>query len=222
MIGIIIAMEKELESYLPYMTESKTIAGKQFYILNIAGKEVVVGLSGIGKVNACYSSTILLTNFQVDVLISTGVSGGLGVTKIMDFVVATKTCQHDCDTTVFGDPIGLVCGLNKVFFDTDKLWTERFAVPLRAHLGAVACGDQVITSKEKCKFIIDNFNAIACDMESGAIAQVCSILEVPFVVLRCISDGADDDMAEDYSDFLNESATKMARGVIEVIESLED
>lgn len=222
MIGIIVAMESELKPYLDkldFLKKAK-IGKKDFYSGKIGDKEVVFALSGIGKVNASYAATLMINSYRPDFLISTGVSGGLGRTDIMEIVVAEKVVQHDCDTTAFGDPIGFVSTVNKVFFETDKALSKKFLEIMSARSGIVACGDQFVANKTKAREIVDNFDAIACDMESGAIGQIAYIENVPFVVLRCVSDSAHENAEVSFNDVVVYAADKLSEAVVGVIEKL--
>ncbi len=192
MIGIVIAMETELRPYLDGTETCTRIGGKLFYTLRVGNKKAVIVYSGIGKVNAAYATTLLCEHFAPDLIISTGVSGGLGRSKILEAVVATATVQHDADTSPLGDPVGLVSTVNKIYFETDTKTTDLFCSVLGAKKGVIACGDQFIADAEKSKRIVDLFGAIACDMESGAIGQIAYLMGTPYAVVRCISDGADE------------------------------
>lgn len=222
MIGIIVAMERELQPYFEKMTDKAQtkIRNMDFFTGTIGNKKIVMALSGIGKVNASYATTLMLCNFDVELLISTGVSGGLGRMDVMEVVVANKVVQHDCDTTAFGDPIGFVNTVNKVYFETDKKLSAKFVEVLDAKLGIFACGDQFIAKKAVAHEIVKNFDAIACDMESGAIGQIAYIERVPFVVLRCISDSATENAEVTFNDVVAFASIKLADAVVRVIKSL--
>lgn len=208
MIGIIIAMDKELFPYLdgnPYV--KKEIGGKEFFEFILNGKKVVAVKSGIGKVNSAYATTLLINNYNPEFIVSTGISGGLGRKNLLDIVVAEKCVQYDVDTSALGDPIGLVSTVNKIYFVADKDKTESFAQKIGADKVVLASGDRFVADKNLCDYIVKLFDASACDMESGAIAQIAYITNTPFVAIRCISDGADDDAVISY-DKLTEIASK--------------
>lgn len=222
MIGIIVAMESELQPYFDKMTDYKQtkIGQKDFYLGVIGSKEVAIVLSGIGKVNASYAFTLLLNHFNIEFAISTGVSGGLGRSEIMEMVVASKVVQHDCDTTALGDPLGFVSTVNKVYFETDDKLSKKFVNILDAKLGTFACGDQFVAKKAVAQEIVKNFDAIACDMESGAIAQIAYIEKVPFVVIRCISDSAHENAEVTFNDVVAFASEKLSAAVVRVIKEL--
>ena len=222
MIGIIVAMESELKPYLDKIDSLKKekIGQKDFFSGKIGDKEVAFVLSGIGKVNAAYAATLMINRYKPEFIISTGVSGGLGRTDIMEIVVAEKVVQHDCDTTAFGDPIGFVSTIDKVFFETDKVLSKKFLEIMSAHSGIVACGDQFVANETKAREIVKNFDAIACDMESGAIGQIAYIENVSFVVLRCVSDSAHESAEVSFNDVVVYAASKLSEAVVRVIKQL--
>ena len=205
-IGIVIAMESELRPYLTEKTTEVVIGGKTFYKTVIGKREAVIVFSGIGKVNAAYACTLLCREFSPEFIITTGLSGGLGRSNVLETVVATSTCQHDSDTTALGDPIGLVSTVNKIYFPADEKLTDLFCRLTGAKKGIFACGDQFVADKEKARKIVDNFDAIACDMESGAIGQVAYLAGVPYVAVRIISDGANEGAPISFSE-LTEKAS---------------
>lgn len=220
-IGIVIAMESELRPYLdktPFTT--KNIGGKTFYLSEIGRNNVVIVFSGIGKVNASYACTLLCREFSPEFIISTGLSGGLGRSKILDTVVATATCQHDSDTTALGDPIGLVSTVNKIYFPTDSVLSDLICRKTGAKKGVFACGDQFVADKEKAQKIIENFDAIACDMESGAIGQIAYLSGVPYVAIRIISDGANEDSPVSFSELTDKASVLLHDAVEKVLADL--
>ena len=148
-IGIVIAMESELRPYLDGSEKTVNIGGKTFYLTKTGQKDVVIVYSGIGKVNAAYACTLLCNHFEPEFIITTGLSGGLGRSNVLETVVATATCQHDSDTTALGDPIGLVSTVNKIYFPTDEKLTELVCKITGAKKGVFACGDQFVADKDK-------------------------------------------------------------------------
>lgn len=221
MIGIIIAMPQELAPYKKHITTSEKIFGKEFHYGKIGNKDIVICLSGIGKVNAAFATTLIIDKFKPELVINTGVSGGLGRLKPYDMVIADKVVQHDVDTTALGDPKGKVSTVDKIFFETSKKHNELTKKYLHnAYVGTVACGDQFIADKELCKQITNDFDAIACDMESGAVAQIAYITQTDVVIIRGISDGADEDAPVDFLTMVNEISQKTYKAIKEVIEKL--
>lgn len=221
MIGIIIAMPQELAPYKPHITALKRHCGKEFHEGIIGGKEAVICLSGIGKVNAAFAATLMIQLYKPSLLISTGLSGGLGKTRQFDIVLAEKLVQHDVDTTALGDPIGMVSTVNKVFFETDSGLLARFKKNLpNAKVGTIASGDRFVADKELSENIAGLFGAIACDMESGAVAQVAYLTDTPLAVVRGISDSADGEAAADFLTVTEKISAEAYKAVASVIEKL--
>ena len=219
-IGIVIAMESELRPYLTEKTTEVVIGGKTFFKTVIGKREAVIVFSGIGKVNAAYACTLLCREFSPEFIITTGLSGGLGRSNVLETVVATATCQHDSDTTALGDPIGLVSTVNKIYFPADEKLTDLFCRLTGAKKGVFACGDQFVADKEKARKIVDNFDAIACDMESGAIGQVAYLAGVPYVAVRIISDGANEGAPISFSELTEKASVLLYDAVKKAVEAL--
>ena len=220
-IGVVIAMESELNPYTEhYRSETVVIGGKKFYKLFLNDKELIVVHSGIGKVNAAYACTLLCREFHPELIVSTGVSGGLGRSKVLETVVATSTCQHDSDTTALGDPIGLVSTVNMIYFPTDPVFSDLFSRETNAKKGVFACGDQFVADSEKSKRIVENFDAIACDMESGAIGQIAYLTNTPYVAVRIISDGANEGAPLSFSEVTEKASALLFCAVTNVLSKL--
>ena len=211
MLGIIGAMEVEVKELREMMEnpQAQTVAGMTFYQGTIKGKEVVVVRSGIGKVNAGICSQILVDRYQVEGIINTGIAGSLrNEINIGDIVLATVAVQHDVDATGFGYPLGEIPQMGiKEFPADEKLRTlaeecSKKANPdIQVFCGRVASGDQFISNKEKKNWIQDNFDAYCTEMEGAAIAQAAYLNNIPYLVVRAISDKADDSANMDYSEF---------------------
>ncbi len=227
--GIIGAMDVEVENIAAKMqdTEHEVVSGIPFSKGTLSGRQVVLARCGIGKVNASVCAQIMISLFGVNEIINTGVAGAVikGI-KQNDIVIAERFVQHDVDTTPIGDPVGFVSTVNKVFFETDKGITSRLRAAIgnkaRIHLGTVATGDQFIADKKTGKKIHERFNASACDMEGGAIAQVCTLAGIPFGAVRCISDSADEKAHMDYPEFAAKAAATCAAMVIEYFRYFEN
>ena len=211
MLGIIGAMEVEVKELREMMEnpQAQTVAGMTFYQGTIKGKEVVVVRSGIGKVNAGICSQILVDRYQVEGIINTGIAGSLrNEINIGDIVLATVAVQHDVDATGFGYPIGEIPQMGIKEFPADEKLRElaeacsKKANPdIQVFRGRVASGDQFISSKEKKNWIQENFDAYCTEMEGAAIAQAAYLNNIPYLVVRAISDKADDSANMDYSEF---------------------
>ncbi len=224
MIGIIGAMDIEIE-HINSVLENKeefTVSGALYTKGTLAGKDVVTAVCGIGKVFAAMCAQTMIIKFGAEKIINTGVAGGLTVeTDILDTVVATAMVQHDMDTTYFGDPKGMISGINVVEFNCDESIAEKICenVEGKCLRGIIASGDAFIADDVKKKNIAETFNAVACEMEGASIAQVCYVNKVPFSVLRTISDGANGEEMS-YEKFRVVAAEKAAKLIIKAIQSL--
>ena len=211
MIGIIGAMESEVESIFANMTskEKININNLSFYKGLLFNKDVVVVKCGIGKVNAALCTQLLILTFKVDKIINTGIAGatGKGLT-IYDFVVSSQAVYHDFDTSFFGYKLGQVPGMEETFKadeDLQKLALQAFekselAKNHKIQNGLIASGDQFISGGERKSFIINNFHPLCVEMEGCAIAHTCFANNIPFVIIRCMSDCADDSAVETYEE----------------------
>lgn len=210
-LGIISAMSEELELLLNSMTieEKITKANMIFHKGKFNDKDIIAVVSGIGKVNAAICTQILISEYKVNSIINVGVAGGIGKEIYPgDVVVATDLVQHDIDTTVFGDTYGQVPRLDTFDFKCDK---ELVSAAIEAcdeikeintFSGRIVSGDQFISSIEKIQWFEKEFNAIACEMEGASIAHVCYLNKIPCVVIRSISDNANNGAHMDYEKFI--------------------
>ena len=204
-IGIIVAMHKELELLLPLLqnSEESRMGGCEFYRGKVGRHDVIAMQCGIGKVNAAIGTLTLVNSFLPDFVINSGVAGGADQSiSVMDVVAGARVAYHD----VWCGPeseLGQVQGLPLYFEGAKRLLN---LVPDREgiHKGLICSGDQFIDTLDAVNRIKGNFpEALAVDMESGAIAQVCHLNKVPFLALRVISDspGASHDNTRQYLDF---------------------
>ncbi len=208
MIGIVTAMKIEAEPFLRNgVEEERVIAGKTFYKLK--GKEAVLALCGVGKVNASYTTALLISEYKPDLIVNCGVSGGIvpGKVEILDMVVATSCVQHDVDTSPLGDPKGLVSTVNVINFPTDGSLVKELRGEFK--FGTVLSGEQFIADKDRKEEIVRLFDGIACDMESGAIAQCAYIADIPYLCVRCISDAGDGHAPDDFGKFCAVASDKL-------------
>ena len=211
MIGIIGAMDEEVAQIVEVMTiekeENKALMNFKQGKLN--GKDVVVVRSGIGKVNAAVCTQVLADDFKVDYVINTGIAGSLKAQiDIADIVISSDVLHHDMDATGFGYALGQIPRMDTLSFKADdrliELAKESCAksVPqIGVHVGRVVSGDQFISDKEVKNKIADNFDGYCTEMEGAAIAQAAYLNNIPFVILRAISDKADDSATMDYPAF---------------------
>lgn len=216
MIGIIGAMQSETEALVAALSskESETVSGITYTKGVLEGKEVVIATCGIGKVFAAICAQTMILRYRPSLIINSGVAGTLtAALGIGDVAVASCLVQHDMDTSPLGDPVGLVSGIDRIYFDCDPaavtLLTDCVrASGARAEVGCIASGDQFISDVARKQVIVSRFSAIACEMEGAAIAQVATVNATPFAVLRAISDGADGAATEDYPAFVRAAAAR--------------
>lgn len=214
MIGIIGAMGIEINALANMLenSSSETISGIEYKCGIIHGQRVVLAVCGIGKVFAAVCAQTMILKFSPDVIINTGVAGTLTEElSIGDIAVSENVAQHDMDTTALGDPIGLISGINIVKIPADaetRLLLEECIKQQRINyrVGTICSGDRFLASEAVKKEIVESFNAIAGEMEGGAIGHVCYINNVKFCVLRAVSDRADGSGAENYLEFLEQAA----------------
>ncbi len=216
MIGIICAMKIEAEAIIASLsdTRTETVSGVEFTVGKRYGKEVVVAICGIGKVFAAICTEAMILKFAPTLIINSGVAGTLtDKLSIGDIAIAKSLVQHDMDTSPLGDPVGLVSGINKIYFDADEAAVaalEKAAASVGANsaVGTIASGDQFMSDTAKKNAIRDRFTAIACEMEGAAVAHVAYVNGVPFAVLRAISDSASGDAQMEYPKFVAMAAER--------------
>lgn len=228
-IGIIAAMAEELEILLTVLTleEKKEKANMTFHKGSLYGKDVVAVVCGIGKVNSAICTQILVSEYNVDRVINVGVAGGIGKDIYPgDIVVAENLVQHDMDTTAFGDKMGQIPRLDTFDFKCDeqmvsiaKKACEEIS-ELNSFTGRIVSGDQFIANIEKIQWLDKEFGAISCEMEGASIAQVCYLNAIPFVVIRSISDNANNGAHMDYQKFIPvavKNSTRILKQMLEMI-----
>lgn len=219
-IGIIGAMELEVETLKAAMTvkNKTTKAGMEFFEGLLGETEVVVVRSGIGKVNAAMCVQILADLFQVTHIINTGIAGSLNAAlDIGDILISEDVIHHDMDATIFGYAPGEVPQIGLQAFPADptmirlaKEACQQADPGLNARTGRVVSGDQFISSKEVKARLIETFHGDCAEMEGAAIAQVAWLNQLPFVIIRAISDKADDSAEMDYPSFEKKAAHNCA------------
>ena len=210
-IGIIGAMEVEVAILKEKMEDVRIIkkASMDFYEGILAGKKVVVVRSGLGKVNAGICAQILADVFSVDAIINTGIAGSLNKNiNIGDIVLSTDVVQHDMDATGFGYRKGQIPQMPVFFFNADdnlrRLAAEvckEVNPDIQVFKGRIASGDQFVCDQDVKNRIVSEFSAYATEMEGAAIGQAAYLNEIPFLVVRAISDKADGSAQMDYSEF---------------------
>jgi adenosylhomocysteine nucleosidase len=245
-IGIIAAIPEELQTLLDAMTGASVVtrAGRGFWVGDLFGCSVVVVLSRIGKVAAAITTTVLISEFGVRQVIFTGVAGGLGVgVRVGDVVVASSLLQHGMDASPLfprfelpglglsrlQPPTGLTSfihvavakaiGLQAI--SSMGLQHDGLQPKPAVHLGLIISGDQFINSTQAVQALRTALpDALAVEMEGAAVAQVCHDFDVPYAVIRTISDRADDAAHVDFPRFIESVARHYSLAVIrEVLSS---
>lgn len=209
-LGIISAMSEELEILLKDMNVESTLtkANMTFNKGSLWGQNVVAVVSGIGKVNAAVCTQILVSEYSVDKIINVGVAGGIGKNIYPgDVVVADNLVEHDMDTTAFGDPHGQVPRMDTFDFKCDPELVELAKKAcdkignLNTFVGRIVSGDVFVANIEKIQWLEKEFEALSCEMEGASIAHVCYLNSIPCVVIRSISDNANNGAHMDFEKF---------------------
>jgi len=227
-IAIMGAMPEEIEPLLAKVENVNRVeyANNSYYEATYKGKELVIAYSKIGKVFSSLTASTLLEKFECSTLLFSGVAGAINPElKIGDLIIADKLCQHDLDISIFGHPFGYVPE-GAVFVESDAGLREIAKAVARKNKlslieGTIATGDQFVASNERKEFISTNFQADALEMEGASVAVVCDALNVPFFVLRAISDTANDDAGVDFDEFMIGSAKISANFILDMVESIE-
>ncbi|AXW85600.1 5'-methylthioadenosine nucleosidase [Lonsdalea britannica] len=227
-VGIIGAMEQEVILLRDQIQNRQTIqrAGCEIYTGQLHGVDVALLKSGIGKVAAALGTTLLLEHCRPDVVINTGSAGGLASSlKVGDIVVSSEVRYHDADVTAFGYEAGQMAGCPAAFVADEKLIVQAeqaiAKLDLNAVRGLVVSGDAFINGAEPLARIRSTFpQAVAVEMEATAIGHVCHQFGVPFVVVRAISDVADQESHLSFDEFLSVAAKQSTLMVEALVQSL--
>ena len=229
-IGIIGAMDEELAGLKENMADVQvtTRAGMDFCEGTLEGKKVVVVRSGIGKVNAGMCTQILADLFHVDAVINTGIAGGLNRSvHVGDIVLSTDLVQHDMDATGFGYPVGQIPRMDTLSFEADealrslaKKVCEQVNPEIQVFEGRIVSGDQFVSSSTVKERILQNFGGYATEMEGAAIAQAAYLNQIPFLVIRAISDNADDSATMTYEEFEKQAIVHSLRLTLGMLREL--
>lgn len=223
-VAILGAMELEIQPILEQLGDYKTIshANNKYYLADYNNLELIIAHSKIGKVFSTMTATIMIEHFGADTLIFTGVAGGLQNMQVGDIIAATATAQHDVDITAFGYSIGHIPS-SEVKINTSELLlksVQKVALDMDIDLktGVIATGDQFIHNSAKKDFIVQEFDAIAIEMEGASVNLVCNELGVPSLILRSISDTADGDAPDNFDEFAIMAAKRSARLVLSLLD----
>lgn len=229
-IGVIGAMEEEiafLKEKLEVVT-TKMVAGLSYCVGKYGKNQVVLVKSGIGKVNAAICTQAMIDHFGVDYVINTGVAGAVSADlHIGDILISADAVQHDMDTTAFGDPVGVIPRMPQSYFQADKTLIElaqQAAADQNEYsvlVGRVASGDQFISTKEGKEKIRRNVKGDCAEMEGAAIAHTCYLNDIPFVIIRAISDDANEEAGMSFDEFCVMAAQRSSFLTEKIIENIK-
>jgi adenosylhomocysteine/aminodeoxyfutalosine nucleosidase len=227
-LAIMGAMEEEITPLLSNFTDINKVdyANNTYYECKLGNLDVVIAYSKIGKVFSTLTASTMIQKFSCDTLLFSGVAGGVNPDlKIGDLIVANQLSQHDLDITAFGHPHGFVPG-GSVYVNTDEnLKNIALEVARENDIkiieGIIATGDQFVADEARKTFIKTTFNADALEMEGASVAVVCDALNVPYLILRAISDTADMDAGFSFEEFLVTSAQNSANFLMKVIDKIK-
>jgi len=224
--GIIGAMDPEVASLQESLTDPKSeiIADMKFVSGKLGQTEAVIVKCGMGKVNAGICAHTLIQKYGCTKIINTGVAGSLdNRIDIGDIVVSTEAVQHDFDVSIIGFQKGEIPYTGLVAFPSDPALHDEAVKAVKATApeinvfeGRVCSGDQFIASSEQKNKILETFGGLCCEMEGGAIAQVCYLNHTPYVILRAISDKADHSEEMSFEQFA-ETAAKRCAAIVHVM-----
>lgn len=224
MIGIIGAMDEEILELkkIIVIQEEKEILGVRFYIGNLNNKEVILVKSKIGKVASSFVTTLLINNFKIDYLINIGTCGAINSQlHYLDIVVGDKLIYHDVDVTAFGYKYGQMAEC-KAYFESNRELIDRAKQFKNLFIGDIVSGDEFVDDNKsmqmKVQKYFQNYNVLACDMESTSIAHVASLANIPFIIIRTISDVLDfNGTKRDFKELALESCKILAHFIKEYI-----
>lgn len=227
MLGIIGAMDEEVDALKSQMEEVSITyrAGMDFYEGILNGKSVVVVRSGVGKVNAAICCQILVDTFQVTAVVNTGIAGSLrNEINIGDIVLSTDALQHDMDAVAFGYEAGQIPRMDTLAFRADEKLSQlaedccHSVIPeVAVFRGRVVSGDQFVAKNEVKERIRNMFGGLCTEMEGAAIAQTAYLNKVPFLIIRAISDKADDSAHMDYPSFEKMAIARSVKLMTEIV-----
>lgn len=230
MIGIIGAMHEEiieLKNMISNLQEEK-ILDITFFKGTLEGKEIVLVEGGIGKVNSSVCTTLLIDRFKVDQLIFTGVAGGTNPNiEVGNIVISNELIEHDFDCTAFGMKHGEIPRMDTSIFKADKKLikiAEKSALELfdkkNIYTGRIVSGDIFVAEPKKINWLRETFNSECTEMEGAAVAHVCHLFKIPFVIIRSISDKANDDAKTDFCEFVKLAAKNSKNLIVEMMKRI--
>lgn len=233
MIGIICAMQIEADGIIALCenVKTRTHAKMKFTLGTLHGRDVCIVVCGVGKVNAAMCALMLIEKYKPDLVLNSGVAGSLSpIVGIGDIVVATKSVEHDMNGTALGDKQGEITfpNGNMMFFECDKQASTLLAAICReipdtkVAQGIIASGDIFVSDRKQRFKINDRFGALACEMEGAAIGHVCVRCEVPYGIIRAISDDLDENKGMDFVKFCELASKKTVAAVSGFVKAYSD
>ena len=233
MIGIICAMQIEADGIIALCENVKTTthAKMKFTLGTLHGKDVCIVVCGVGKVNAAMCALMLIEKYKPNLVLNSGVAGSLSpIVGIGDIVVATKSVEHDMNGTALGDKQGEITfpDGNMMFFECDKQASTLLAsickeIPdTKVAQGIIASGDIFVSDRKQRFKINDHFGALAYEMEGAAIGHVCVTCEVPYGIIRAISDDLDENKGMDFVKFCELASKKTVAAVSGFVKAYSD
>lgn len=228
MIGIIAAMDSEIKDIKSVMEDGIKIyhGGMTFYKGKLYHKEIVAVKCGVGKVNAAMCTQILIDLFKAKAIINVGVAGAVHPSlEVGDIVISTDSIQYDMDARAFGHPLGEIPNMDITFFKADKgliKLAEKAAIDLQTkyQIGRVMTADLGVDSTQLKKDLFDEFGGVCVEMEGAAVGQVAMANQVPYLIIRSMSDKADGNLSTDYKKNLEESVQKGVDMVKQMIKEI--
>ncbi len=224
-IGIIGALDEELAALIAQLDGHKVekCGLIDFHLGTIVDKNVIIAKCGVGKVFAAICAEAMIIRYSPDIIINTGVGGALAKgLAVTDTVIADRLVQHDMDTSPLGDPVGLISGINKIWFECDAravALLSRIAgeLGINTKIASIASGDRFVCERSDKEKIVSAFAASVCEMEGAAVAHTAYVNSTPFAVIRAISDTADENSTMDYMAFLPIAAKNSSALTLEFI-----
>ncbi|NVK74798.1 MAG: 5'-methylthioadenosine/S-adenosylhomocysteine nucleosidase [Oceanospirillaceae bacterium] len=228
-IGLIGAMDEEVAVIKGWMTDvrEQTIAGCDFFTGHFEGKDVVLLKSGIGKVNAAVSTTLLLSEFKPEYVINIGSAGGFDLDlRVGDVVISDQVVHHDVDVTAFGYVMGQVPNMPATYAADENLIRQAKAAlqavtDVQAKVGLIGTGDSFMSDPTRVDSVRATFpELVAVEMEAAAVAQVCFKFGTPFVVVRSLSDIAGKESPQSFEEYLKVAAENSSRMIQQMLKGL--
>ena len=228
-VGVICAMEEEIRTLLAKQTHQQetVIASQHYFEGQIDGVDVILVQSGIGKVQAAMTTALLLATFKPDVVVNTGSAGGIGSgLAIGDVVISSGVAYHDADATAFGSLPGQLPQQPQIFEAgmsyVRQIQAAATATGLTSKVGLIVSGDQFINGKEAIARILKIYpQALASEMEGAAVGQVAKEFHTPFVVIRAMSDVADEQSGVDFDKFVIKAGEQSAAMLLQFFSHLQ-